>query len=221
MAYHKAVSELMSFSINSYYMWKKENRPIISLLQKYLTEDDIYEFLNTGNISKFDNIKFTKNEIFKDYFDFIIDLKDEELHLFLSVVKENQNDLLHLSQNFIEIILNYDCENRYKIKLIENYSKINDKNKLFHFGLNIMLQDKFRDFYSFSFEYSRLDKKYTLGIKHIKLYFQIFEEKKIKDMDEYFPELKSQEFLMSPEYRNDFAYLDYDKKYYQKLLELF
>jgi flagellar biosynthesis protein FliP len=57
MSYHKAVAELMSFSSNSYYVWKKEERPIILFLHKYLSEADIQEFLKTNKLEKLDLIK--------------------------------------------------------------------------------------------------------------------------------------------------------------------
>lgn len=220
MAYHKAVSELMSFSVNSYYMWKKENRPIISLLHKYLTEEDINEFLTTGSISKFDNIDYIKYDFNKSYFEFLVNIKGE-LKTFLELVELNQNDLLTFSSNFISIVINYNCENPTKSKLIESYSKVEDKNKLFYFGLKNMLNDKFKDFYIFSLEYSRADKKYNLAIEHLKLYIKILSPNiGFLSLVEMFPELASKEFVFTSETLKDYGYLDYDKKYYEYLLEL-
>ncbi len=39
-------------SANTYYNWKKEKRPIISLLEKYFTQTDLEEFLEYGTIEK-------------------------------------------------------------------------------------------------------------------------------------------------------------------------
>ena len=37
--------------------WKKEKRPIMELLYKYFTKEELEEFLETGKIEKFENIK--------------------------------------------------------------------------------------------------------------------------------------------------------------------
>lgn len=220
MAYHKAVSELMSFSVNSYYMWKKENRPIISLLHKYLTEEDINEFLTTGSISKFDNIDYIKYDFNKNYFEFLVNIKGE-LKTFLELVELNQNDLLTFSSNFISIVINYNCENPTKSKLIESYSKVEDKNKLFYFGLKNMLNDKFKDFYIFSLEYSRPDREYELATKHLESYLNVFSPNiKFLSFDEKYPELSSYDYRAKLSYENEFWFDEYNEKYYKYLLEL-
>lgn len=98
--------QLFNISVNTYYLWKKQERPIVKLLEKYFLKEELEEFLNTGKILKYENSKyivdnfinsnkriyidsFTKNyrygsldlshNIFKDfYFNFLISLKDEE-----------------------------------------------------------------------------------------------------------------------------------------------
>ncbi|MDN5125548.1 hypothetical protein PJV95_04725 [Aliarcobacter butzleri] len=54
---------LFDVSINTYYNWKKENRPIINLLDKYFSKEDLEEFLKTGEISKLEKVKNTNNQI--------------------------------------------------------------------------------------------------------------------------------------------------------------
>lgn len=49
--------EIFKFSRQSWNNWKKENRPITVLIEKYFTDKDLQEFLDTGKISKFDNIE--------------------------------------------------------------------------------------------------------------------------------------------------------------------
>ena len=54
---YKLVTRLFGFSRQSWNNWKKEQaeegtRPIISLLEKYFSEYDLQEFLETGKISK-------------------------------------------------------------------------------------------------------------------------------------------------------------------------
>lgn len=220
MAYHKAVSELMSFSVNSYYMWKKENRPIISLLHKYLTEEDINEFLTTGSISKFDNIDYIKYDFNKNYFEFLYRLDENDIHIFLILLKLNKDDLLTFSSNFISIVINYDCENHIKSKLIESYSKVEDKNKLFYFGLKHMLNGKFKDFYEFSIDYINALNKYIMATKHLNLYLKVFSpDIKILTFNERFPELSFNSIPKNERPKNC-SHLDYNKEYYEYLLEL-
>ena len=201
-------------------MWKKENRPIISLLHKYLTEEDINEFLTTGSISKFDNIDYIKYDFNKNYFEFLVNIKGE-LKTFLELVELNQNDLLTFSSNFISIVINYNCENPTKSKLIESYSKVEDKNKLFYFGLKNMLNDKFKDFYIFSLEYSRPDREYELATKHLESYLNVFSPNiKFLSFDEKYPELSSYDYRAKLSYENEFWFDEYNEKYYKYLLEL-
>lgn len=46
--------ELFNISINTYYLWKKQGRPIINLLEKYFTKEDLEEFLKSGKIERLD-----------------------------------------------------------------------------------------------------------------------------------------------------------------------
>lgn len=48
---------LFDVSINTYYNWKKENRPIIELLNKYFSKEELIEFLETKRIKKQEFLK--------------------------------------------------------------------------------------------------------------------------------------------------------------------
>ena len=66
--------ELFNISINTYYLWKKQGRPIISLLEKYFTKEDLGEFLKTGKIKKLDKIVFSQKLLanyYQNYFNYI------------------------------------------------------------------------------------------------------------------------------------------------------
>jgi hypothetical protein len=43
---------LFSTAEGTFYKWKREQRPIISLLEKYFTKEELEEFLRTGGIEK-------------------------------------------------------------------------------------------------------------------------------------------------------------------------
>jgi len=50
-AYKQVASKVLGCSLASYYAWDKQKRPIIALLEKYFTKEDLEEFLETGEIS--------------------------------------------------------------------------------------------------------------------------------------------------------------------------
>ena len=52
--------KLCSFSRNSYYVWKREGRPIIQLLEKYFSDEELEEFLQNGSIATLDSFNNNK-----------------------------------------------------------------------------------------------------------------------------------------------------------------
>jgi len=57
-----AIIKLLGVSKNSYWNYKKQDRPIITFLEKYFTEEEIVEFLDTGSMQKLeDTNKFVQN----------------------------------------------------------------------------------------------------------------------------------------------------------------
>lgn len=48
----ETIENLYGNSEASYYRWKKEKRPIISLVEKYFYEEELIEFIETGKISR-------------------------------------------------------------------------------------------------------------------------------------------------------------------------
>lgn len=49
------VCEILKISRSAYFKYKKEGRPIISLLEQYCTQEDLEEYLQSKKISKFEN----------------------------------------------------------------------------------------------------------------------------------------------------------------------
>lgn len=62
---YKIVMELFQFSRQSWNNWKKENRPIVLLIEKYFTNQDLQEFINTGSISKLETMEIQLPEVLK------------------------------------------------------------------------------------------------------------------------------------------------------------
>jgi len=50
-------SAILGCSVSGYYKWKKQNRLIIGLLQKYFTDSDLLEWVENQRIIKFELIK--------------------------------------------------------------------------------------------------------------------------------------------------------------------
>lgn len=47
-------AELFQFHPKTYYSWKKQEIPVIMMVDKYFSEKDLVEFLELGKISKYD-----------------------------------------------------------------------------------------------------------------------------------------------------------------------
>ena len=109
MNFEKLILELMCFSRNTFYVWKREERPIISLIEKYFSNEDLKEFLETGGIKKFENIKFiTDNYIAKNQAFYVNSFKNSD-----SCLSEGVNN------NFIDFYF-YFLSNFGKIHLPSN-----------------------------------------------------------------------------------------------------
>ncbi len=51
----KEIVKMLGNTDKSYYRWKEEGRPIIAFLEKYFNEEDLKEFLETGEISRLES----------------------------------------------------------------------------------------------------------------------------------------------------------------------
>ena len=67
----KTYSKLFKNTIRTVSNWKKENRPVIALLERYFTKDDLEEFLEKGKISRYEVLqeqelvyKYAKHQYF-------------------------------------------------------------------------------------------------------------------------------------------------------------
>jgi hypothetical protein len=55
--------QLLDVSRNTYYVHKRENRPIVALLEKYFTKEELEEFLKSGKISRFEHDVVYTNDL--------------------------------------------------------------------------------------------------------------------------------------------------------------
>lgn len=54
MTHKEVMAKLFDFNATTYYAWKKQDRPIINLIDIYFTKEDLEEFLKYGQITKFE-----------------------------------------------------------------------------------------------------------------------------------------------------------------------
>lgn len=60
----KKIENLFLFTRQTWSKWKNEKRPIVNLIEKYFTNDELQEFLETNQIEKFELLKdLSKNEL--------------------------------------------------------------------------------------------------------------------------------------------------------------
>ncbi|WP_353662625.1 hypothetical protein [Hydrogenimonas sp. SS33] len=53
--YKEVASKILGCTLASYYNWDKQNRPIIALLEKYFSKEDLEEFLLYGKVRKLED----------------------------------------------------------------------------------------------------------------------------------------------------------------------
>lgn len=56
------IIKLFNITRQTWSNWKKEKKPIVSLIETYFNDKDIEEFIETGRCSKFDSIYFNDDE---------------------------------------------------------------------------------------------------------------------------------------------------------------
>jgi hypothetical protein len=70
----RLLESLFVFTRQAWSNWKKENRPIVNLIEKYFTDAEIKEFLENNKIEKLDLIKDKSTEDLKE----LIQLKNSQ-----------------------------------------------------------------------------------------------------------------------------------------------
>lgn len=96
MTFKETMAKLFATAEGTFYKWRKQKRPIISLIEKYFTQEELEEFLETGEISSFSKISsFAANRLEKleqkqrEQDEAITQLKDELTRLHLRFDEKN------------------------------------------------------------------------------------------------------------------------------------
>ncbi|MCT7600299.1 hypothetical protein [Aliarcobacter butzleri] len=128
----KKIEDLFIFTRQTWSKWKKENRPIVNLIEKYFDDKDIQEFLETGEIKKFENIKLiTDNYIAKSQ------------AFYLNSFTESQSSLSepHVNDEFRDFYFNF----------LANFGKID-----FPFNINVLGIQSLLTHYLFQYQTQKI-----------------------------------------------------------------
>jgi len=103
-----SIKQILDIADRTLYNWRKEKKPIVLLLEKYFTKEDLEEFLKTGEIRRFENYDASRADpLFIEYIRFNlvskidmikgVGLIDRLNHLiphkiFVSILNDIQND---------------------------------------------------------------------------------------------------------------------------------
>ena len=129
------ISKILGIHRNSYFNWKKQERPIISLLEKYFTKEDLEEFLNTNEISKMKYLNHYEEILNIEFITFYREKFD---------TGENAKKFNELFWNFISL---------YKNKLISQNNENFKVNK-------IILNELLLDYYTLLIDENKQTNKY-------------------------------------------------------------
>ncbi len=144
------LSELMGNSIKSVSNWKKERRPIIDLLYKYFTKEDLKEFLETGKISRIErnlSIENINKEAVEIYIDFVQKLNFKEIVSFLDIICKIKKNLENTSEIFLDYLLEANYPIRIKKRIITSINSISNQ-VLFFYAIDFLSDEKFKDIYN-------------------------------------------------------------------------
>ena len=98
----KQIAQLIGNTERTIFAWKKENRPIIDLLQKYFTKEDLEEFLETGSVLKMETLNHyeeTLNAEFNIFYRTKLgqDSQTKQLRFFWDFINRFKNDIININ----------------------------------------------------------------------------------------------------------------------------
>lgn len=199
----KLISNLLGISEKSYYRWK-ETREIFKLLEKYFTDKDIEDFLETGKINRFEEIadlELLNIEAINTYSNFVLNLTKNCLMLFLKTIHYADINNQNINSNFIELIFDADAKKEDKVTLINKFQKVKNST-LFFYSIKYLIKNRFKKFLDATIDSKSLpfQDNIELRILHTQLYIRIFLKKEYMELEEFkeFEKIKSEK-----EYKNN------------------
>lgn len=176
------IAAILGIHRNSYFNYKKQGRPIIFLLEKYFSKIELEEFLQTGQINKFEKLEDFDTYIeriyyrwsekyqslaFREILDFYLAqfgqnyiIQDEDGDLLDEcVVAKHQN--IDSSLNMIELLVSYIIDVKFDEqidKIIEKYKEVDD-------NLITLNNHKIRLIYSITNDFTEQELEFILEYK--------------------------------------------------------
>lgn len=146
----ESICIFLGITKKTWYNWKKENRPVTTFIEKYLSYQEILEFLDSNEIAHLDFLdriknsfyqeyeRFTRNTQFeysfptKFYLDFIYRFKDDIIKInnydskskFISLLLEYQLILMNIAKEINYSEFNIIKDFNYFIKLFNNRNEV-------------------------------------------------------------------------------------------------
>jgi len=186
---YKKIENLFLFTRQTWSKWKKEKRPIVNLLEKYFSDEDIEEFLKTGKISRFEEIsdlEILNSEAVNIYSHFVLNLDRNSLILFLTVIHLSDSSNQNINSNFVELIFDTDAKKEDKVTLINEFQKVKNST-LFFYSIKYLVKDKFKKFLDATIDSKSLhfQDNIELRILHTQLYIKIFLKKEYMELEQF------------------------------------
>lgn len=203
-------SEILDCSVSGFYKWKQQNRPIIILLEKYFSNDDLIEFLQTGKISnfeileefkmllqgsKFDYLSFvTKYLKHSNEFDFFTDFYYRFL-VYISDLRSQPKDsdiefqnIFQLNDALLSFLINNSFAHLNELEMYQLQYKVRQINKIDQNTTNLILLSISNDFQSLvqqtigkiSEDYRKLSVIHSLTFCIYKYHPNLDHEEKVK-----------------------------------------
>jgi len=116
--------KILGITKPTYYRWKQENRPIITILNKYFYKNDLVEFLETEEMTRFKNLEKVQFLTYESL---------TQTHLIITNIKTFPRKIMSREGFYIivyRMILEYDqtVDQASFIKFIQNYQLFTLKN---------------------------------------------------------------------------------------------
>ena len=123
--FKKVACEILGITQRSYSNYSEQNRPIIKLLEKYFSKEDLEEFLGNKRINRLETLQYFEKRVNEDYEYFMDDLEQtlsfEGIYLYYKFF-EKFNFIINMELSNYASITSRSSSNSINILLI---SKIN------------------------------------------------------------------------------------------------
>ena len=133
------ILKLMGFSRNTYFNWRKEDRPVIKLIKDYFSEQDIKEFLETGQITKYRSVNEYHKRVERQFTSLFKDIKEtmdsEGLYLLLKFLNIYKSELLSNINSF-NPILNIGRVTPFNVFLQKKLIEFSNDKEIAKYNLN-------------------------------------------------------------------------------------